>query len=913
MVLQVIDCKTEYVRNPLGIDEARPRLFWRLAASERRARQGAYRVLVASSPERLAKDEGDLWDSGRVESDASVHVVYDGAPLRSEQRCYWKVRVWDRRGRESAWSEPAYWTMGLLTRAEWKAKLIGRKADAENVADVGAGAGLQPSPYFRKEVTTRGTVARATAYATALGVYELRVNGAPIGDKFAPGWTDYDKRLQVQTYDVTDSMRPGANAIGVILGDGWYSGTVGFLGRNVYGERPFFLLQLHIDYADGTRDVVVTDGGWKTARGPILYSDFIKGEAYDARLELTGWDAPGYDDAAWESPDIRPVYNGRLVSMLEPPVRATELLRPIGMRRTASGSVVFDMGQNMVGWTRLSVKGPRGAEVVVSHAEMLNPDGTLYLDNLRKAVQQERYILKGGEAEEVYEPRFTFHGFRYVELIGYPGEPTLDAIVGVVVHSDTPVAGRLETSDAMVNRLYSNIRWGQRGNFLSVPTDCPQRDERLGWTGDAQIFARTASYNMDVSTFFTKFMWDMIDCQQPSGAFTDVAPDAGWIRHKMWNARLNWFAPDNPGWGDAGVIIPWTLYLMYGDVRILETHYDAMTRWVDYLQANSDGLVRPGYANYGDWLSIDADTPNEVLATAYFAYSALLMSRIAGALGRSDDAARYEALHRDVAAAFRSAFVDAEGRIYGDTQTVYVLALQFGLLTEELRSRAIDRLAADIERRGSRLSTGFLGVGYLLPALTDAGRLDLAYALLQQETFPSWMYSIKHGATTIWERWDGWTEEKGFQTPSMNSFNHYSLGSVGEWMFRYMAGIEVDRASPGFRNVLIRPHPGGTLRWVRASYESLYGTIAVSWDVSEAGRLRLQVAIPANVMATVYVPASNVVVDGAWNAAEAAETSEHGWVYHGEEAGATVIRIGSGEYTFEGALQVVGASASVAK
>jgi len=861
MTLQVVGCKTEYVVNPLGLDVLNPRLFWRLESQERGVRQTAYQVLVASSQDLLDERQADMWNSGKVHSDRSIQITYEGKPLQEQSAYYWKVRVWDGNDRVSEWSEIAYWSMGLLSRDSWKGRWIGRKPELLSNSKPDPDTPYLPSPFMRKVFVTRGPIKRATVYATALGLYDLSVNGQRISELFAPGWTDYNVRTQVQVYDITERLAEGGNTFCVILGDGWYSGTVGFLGNKVYGERPFFLLQAKVEYEDGTSELIVSDSSWKVSKGPIEYSDMIKGETYDATRELDGWGRIDYDDSSWEDPDVRPGYNGLLSATLEPPIRMTQTLKPISVRKTDYGTYIYDMGQNMVGWTEVTVRGQAGTKLTLSHAEMLNPDGSLYLDNLRVAVQMNHYILKGGD-EERYEPRFTFHGFRYVELIGYPGEADLNTIVGKVIHSDTPKSGSLRTSDEMVNKLISNITWGQRGNFLSVPTDCPQRDERLGWTGDAQIFARTASYNMDVSQFFTKFYQDMLDCQQPSGAFTDVAPDAGWIRHKMWNTRLNWYAPDNSGWGDAGVVIPWTLYVMYGDTRILEAHYEAMVRWVEYLRANSDELVRPDYANYGDWLSIGADTPNEVLATAYFSYSTLLLSRIANVLGKTEDAERFKAQFEAIAAAFRNAFVDAEGKIHGDTQTVYVLALQFGLLTEELREKAIRHLTSDIKRRGDRLSTGFLGVGYLLPVLTDSGQLDVAYRLLTQEEFPSWMYSIKHGATTIWERWDGWTEDKGFQTPTMNSFNHYSLGSVGEWMYRYMAGIESDPAAPGFRHSIIRPRPGGHLTEVEASYESLYGTIITHWKLLDDGRFRLKVVIPANANATIWMPKGKVTVDG---------------------------------------------------
>ncbi|RTE09875.1 alpha-L-rhamnosidase [Paenibacillus whitsoniae] len=885
MTVSVTACKTEYLTNPLGLDCPEPRFFWQLETDRRNVRQSAYQLIVASSKELLDLDRGDQWDSGKVDSDDSIQVVYAGKSLQSQKPYFWKVRIWDEQGNVSAWSEPACWSMGILSRGEWQAKWIGRKAVP--------GLNMQPSPFLRKEFAVRSGIRRAMVYVTALGLFQLKVNGQQVGHLFAPGWTDYDKRVQVHAYDVTEQLAEGGNVFGVILGDGWYAGTVGFLGRHVYGERPFFLLQACIEYEDGSRDMIATDAAWRTTEGPIRYSDLIKGETYDARLEQVGWDQAGFDDSGWETPDIRSGYNGLLVAAVEPPIRIMKTMKPIVVRRTEAGSYIFDMGQNMVGWTEVNVQGTAGTHITLSHAEMLNPDGSLYLDNLRVAVQQDHYILKG-DGEEKYEPHFTFHGFRYVELIGYPGEPDLHTITGKVIHSDTPTAGALETSDDMVNQLYANITWGQRGNFLSVPTDCPQRDERLGWTGDAQIFARTASYNMDVSRFFTKYMQDMIDCQQPSGAFTDVAPDAGWIRHKMWNTRLNWFAPDNAGWGDAGVIIPWTLYMMYGDKRILQTHYEAMVRWVAYLTDSTDNLIRPDYANYGDWLSIDADTPKEVLATAYFAYSTKVLSQIAGVIGRPADQRLYETHFANIARAFREAFVQSDGRIQGDTQTVYVLVLQFGLLTPGLKPLAVRHLTNNIRERGDRLSTGFLGVGYLLPALTDCGELDVAYTLLTQKAFPSWMYSILHGATTIWERWDGWTTENGFQTPSMNSFNHYSLGSVGEWMFRYMAGIEADASAPGFRHAIIRPQPGGHLTYVKASYESLYGRIAVAWSLSEAGELTVAVEIPANTTASVLVPAQNVSMDGA----KANEGGSEITLIEGAEG--TQVELGSGTYKFTG-------------
>ncbi|MFD0679226.1 MULTISPECIES: family 78 glycoside hydrolase catalytic domain [unclassified Paenibacillus] len=867
--------RVESLDQPLGLETKQPRFSWLLDSEEQAQQQSAYRILVASNADLLQQDIGDCWDSGEVVSDRSVQVSYLGSLLQSGLRYYWKVQVWDAKGAASEWSSIGYWTMGILDPNEWKGEWIGQELDPA--------IEFPPGLYLRKEFVIDRPVRQATLYATALGVYELHLNGSRVGDEyFAPGWTDYAIRTQYQTYDITASLQAGGNAFGAILGTGWYAGQVGMMGREIYGTSPALLLQLDIQFEDGTNSLLITDETWAMNTGPIQYSDMLKGEAYDARKELPDWDRTGFDDSDWKKVNRFEPYTGKLVSQIDPPVRITESINPVKMWLTKQGTHLFDMGQNMVGWVKLQVQGQLGTHITVRHAEMLQDEDTLYIENLRRADQKEIYILKG-EGLETFEPHFTFHGFRYVEIEGVAaGELTLESIIGRVVHSDTPGTGSLETSDDMVNRLISNIRWGQRGNYLSVPTDCPQRDERLGWTGDAQIFIRTASYNMDVSRFFAKFMEDMTDGQTPDGAFPDVAPDAGWFEFKQ--EVVKWFAPDNAGWGDAGVIIPWTLYLMYEDRTILETNYDAMKRWVEYLKTNSTDRIRPDYANYGDWLSINADTPKDVLATAYFAYSTALFVRIARVLGYTDDVSEYSALFEEIRTAFVHTYMDKNGIIQGDTQTVYVLALYFGLLSEEQKPLAVKRLEELIRENGNHLSTGFLGVGYLLPVLTENGLDELAYSLLHQDTFPSWLYSVKQGATTIWERWDGWTEEAGFQNPGMNSFNHYSLGSVGEWMYRYMAGIDVDTEQPGFKHIVIHPRPGGKLTYVKATVESSYGAISSSWQLN-GERFSLQVSIPVNTTATIYLDGTNVLIpDGA--------------VEIGLENGKHKYRIGSGNYEF---------------
>ena len=821
--------RCEYKANPLGIDTPEPRLRWVLASPERNAIQTAYQILV----------NGGLWDSGKVMSSQSVHVSYAGPLLSSGQTVSWKVRVWDGKGEVSEWSEPAFWQMGLLSASDWTAQWISLPFSRPQTDQ-------NPPAYLRRVFSLEKPIARATAYATARGIYTLSLNGQRVGDAhFAPGWTDYTKRIQYQTYDVTNLLQAGGNAVGAMLADGWYCGYIGFESKRAYyGRQPQFLAQIVLEYADGSRETIGTDDLWHGASGPILTSDMLMGETYDARLEMPGWDTIGFEASSWRSVKIEAEHDPATlrVAQVDPPVRVTQELTPLGVTQPTPGSYLFDLGQNMVGWARLQVQGQAGTVVRLRFGEMLTPDGALYTDNLRGAKATDSYILSGN-GEEIYEPSFTFHGFRYVEVTGYPGKPGLDAVTGCVLHSDIPRTGTFECSEPLVNQLVRNIDWGQRGNFLSIPTDCPQRDERLGWMGDAQIFVRTAAGNRDVAAFFEKWMDDVSDAQSPEGGFPDVAP------------RLVDLADGAPAWGDAGVIVPWTIYQMYGDTRILERHYEAMVRWMDYLDsANPDHLWLNRRVNdFGDWLSINDDTDKSVLATAYFAYDASLMAQIAGVLGRAEDAARFAALFNDIETAFNSAYVSPNAEIQSGTQTAYVLALRFGLLPEALRPLAAQRLVHAIEAKNWHLSTGFVGVGYLCPVLTEAGYADVAYTLLLNTTFPSWGYSISQGATTIWERWDGWTEEKGFQDVGMNSFNHYSLGSVGEWLQRYAAGIDTYPGAPGFAHIRIQPHPDRRLSFVRASFESIRGSIASHWTL-DGDQFTLRVTIPANMTATVILP-----------------------------------------------------------
>ena len=604
---------------------------------------------------------------------------------------------------------------------------------------------------------------------------------------------------------------------------------------NHYGRDPALLCELHLEHEDGSVEVIASDAQWRATTGPLEFSDLLMGERYDARREL----------GAWTAVTTAPHDGVPLVPERSQPMRVTEELQPVAVSERSPGTYVFDLGQNMVGWVRLEVEGERGTEVQLRFAEMLEDDGSLHVENLRTARALDTYILRGGGPES-YEPRFTFHGFRYVEVTGLTEAPT---ITGRVVHSDTPRSGWFECSDDLVNQLWRNINWGQRGNFISVPTDCPQRDERLGWLADAQVFMPTATLNMDVRAFVTKWGDDVLDAQSPDGAYPDVAP------------RLVLERDGAPAWADAGVIVPWIAWRRYGDLRLVERHWDAMERYMAYLQRHNPDLLwtaRRGN-DYGDWLAVGQETPHDVLATAYWAYDAKLMAEMARALGRADRADHYERLRAGILAAFNREYVGDDAYIEGDTQTVYLLALHMDLIPAELRARAAERLVEDIERHDFHLTTGFVGVGLLCPTLSEMGYSDIAHRLLRNETFPSWGYSIRHGATTIWERWDGWTDTDGFQTPMMNSFNHYSLGSVGQWLYEYVGGIRA--AAPGYERVLIAPEPG-ELASARVVYQSVRGTISSAWR-REAGELHLEVEIPPNVAATVVVPGGETVEVGS--------------------------------------------------
>jgi alpha-L-rhamnosidase len=729
-----------------------------------------------------------------------------------------------------------------------------------------------PAPYFRKTFKVDGAIKSAVLHITALGVYECEINGKLVGnDVFAPGWTNYHKRVYFQSYDVTSQLAKGDNAMGVVLGDGWYCGSVAWFARQVYGERPQLLAQLEITTADGKTERIITDSSWKTTVGPIIESDMLNGETYDARRELGEWSTAKYDDSAWLPVQIAETPKIAVERSAGPPVRRHEVIaadvssgKPVpgfsGFLMKKPGALIYDFKQNLTGRLRIHVKGQAGALIELRHAEMLNPDGSLYLENLRSAKATDYYTLKGDSNGEVWEPRFTFHGFRYAEVrYGMPAfDADLEKIEAVVLHSDTPPTGHFRCSHPLLNQLQHNIIWGQKSNFLEVPTDCPQRDERMGWTGDAQVFIRTAAFNMDVRGFFHKWLQDARDAQGDDGAIPSVIPNPERV-HTQNNPPRD----GGPAWADAGIICPWTIYRCYGDVEILRDNYTLMEGYMNFMANHSTkDFIRShpdlkAFAGFGDWLALDGGgkidgiTPYELIGTAIYAYDAEIMAQTADLLGKKDDAKKYRELHGKVAEAFANRYITPDGLLASSTQTAYVLALHFNLVPEKARAAAARELVRSIEKNGLHIGTGFVGTPYILHVLEATGHLDIAYKLLEQETFPSWLFPVKNGATTIWERWDGWTPDKGFQTPTMNSFNHYAYGAVGDWMVSTVAGLEI--GEPGYKKILFKPRPGGSITSAEARLKTPQGEAGISWKL-DGKSLDLQLTVPEGSEATLSLP-----------------------------------------------------------
>ena len=836
---QVVRVKCELHGDALGVGTPTPRLSWMTETARPNWLQTAYEIEVDGA------DGQQLWSSGRVASTDSVLVPWGGAPLASRTRCRARVRVSGNDGGSVAVDcAPLGSKPGSSSPKTEGARFVTPDWDEDTSTS-------QPCAMLRREFHVRGVVERARLYVSALGVYEIELNGERVSDHvLAPGWTSYHHRLRYQTYDVTGLLQPGENAIGALLGDGWYRGVFGFGGgrRNIYGERLALLAQLEIFYTDDTSESVSSDGDWRAATGPTLASDIYNGETYDARLERNDWSKAGYDDAGWC--DVRLVQQdlGILVAASGPPVRRTErTLRPAD-HRIAIGRTILDFGQNLVGRLRISVGGPAGTTITLRHAEVLE-DGELCTRPLRGAAATDRYTLRG-DGVETWEPRLTFHGFRYAEINGWPGKLDMDSIKAGVCHSDMERTGWFECSDDLINRLHENIVWSMRGNFLDVPTDCPQRDERLGWTGDIQVFSPTACFLYDVAGFLTSWLADLAADQYEDGVVPMVIPDV-----------LPFRSVPTAAWSDAAVIVPWVLYERYDDSAVLDVQYASMRAWVDHVTelAGASCLWDRGF-QFGDWLDPsappenprEARTDGHLVATAYFARSAELLARAAAVLGRSDDAARYVKLAEEVRAAFQREYVTAAGRLVSDTPTAYALALQFGLLDGiDQQAHAAERLAWLVRKADYRIATGFVGTPLICDALCDAGHTDSAYRLLMQRECPSWLYPLTMGATTIWERWDSIRPDGSVNPGQMTSFNHYAFGAVGDWLHRTVGGLAP--ASAGYRRLSIAPQPGGGLTSARSRHRTPYGIAEAGWRI-DGEALHVHALVPPNTTAVVRLP-----------------------------------------------------------
>ncbi|MES2921810.1 MAG: family 78 glycoside hydrolase catalytic domain [Verrucomicrobiota bacterium] len=849
--LKLADFRCEGLREAPQIDTPAPRFSWRLDTGDRDVRQTAWQARVMEI-DGTGKAIGKPVESARIESDETQWNVVPGFNAAARTTYTWQVRTWDNHGNDSDWSEPQRFGTGLMG-SKWPAEWIG---DGRNVPLYQT----SPARHFRNSFKVEKPPVRARLYVSARGLVEPWFNGKLVtDDKFIPGWPDYRRRLFYAAFDVTNLVRPGDNMLGMLLGDGWFSGTM--IPRHQYGQQPMLSAFLDLTAADGTVTTIITGENWRWSdAGPITLNSIYDGETYDARHELDGWsDAVPSDKAEWKQVDIRVGRHtpAAFTARLSPPVRCIEMLKPVSVKAKAPGVHIYDLGQNMVGWARLKVRAAAGQEIKLRFTEMLDADGSIFTGNLRTAKATATYIAKGTGIEE-WEPRFTYFGFRYVELSGVE-TPLEDAVTGVVVHSDLPRIGEFECSDPMLNKLYQNTLWSQKGNFLELPTDCPQRDERAGWTGDTQVFAPTALYNMDAGNFYRQWLFSLRDGfrDDPAGGYPDVAPYTG-------------FNHGAAGWGEAGMIVPWTVYLHTGDKRVLAESLPSIQHALELLAAQSPDGIRISPATWGDWLSpgypkYKSPPRQDLIGTAYFAHAADIAARIADVLDRPELAASNRALRDKARAAFQREYIAADGRVADDVQTSYLLALGFDLAKPEQRPQLIKHLLRTFAEKDNHLGTGFLGTPLITPVLTEAGHADLAYTVLKQTTFPGWLFSVKNGATTIWERWDSWTPEEGFNKDGMNSFNHYAYGCVVSWFYDTIAGLQPLPEAPGWKRFRIAPQPGGGLTHASAKVLTPYGEASSSWKI-EGGKLHLTVGIPPNTSAEVVLPAriaDGVLMDGA--------------------------------------------------
>lgn len=859
--MNIYDVTVEYQRNPLGLDTRAPRLAWKLESEEKGCFQSAYQIQVSRTTDFADCD----WDTGKVISQDCVQIPYAGRELEKFTEYFVRVRAWDRVGQESRWSDTSRFETAMLSYEDWIADWITPEYDYT--------APKTACPIIRKEFQTAGKIKRARVYVTAKGLYELRLNGKKVGgDYLTPGWTAYNKRTMYQTYDVTHMVAEGGNAIGVTIGSGWYKGELGWRSRrNLYGGREALILELHLTYEDGHQDKIVSDGTWQsTYRGPVLYSEIYHGETYDSRKEID-FDKYGCSFGEWFGVRVMgAVTKQNLIAQECPPVREKLVLKPVKLIVTPLGEKVLDMGQDMTGHVRFRVKGKAGDRVILRHGEILDGEGNFYTDNLKGAKQRIEYIVKD-EKEAVFQPHFTYQGFRYVKIEAYPGEINLDDFEGVVLYSDLKQTGFFDTSNQDLKQLTQNILWGQRGNFVDIPTDCPQRCERLGWTGDIQIFANTAALNMEIPLFLRKWLHDLRAEQFESGGVPWVVPD---IYDDTYAYDLAGYTGQSEkvaaAWGDAATICPWSLYLAYGDKRILEEQFDSMCRYVQFIRKQGPNeYTWEGGHQLGDWVALDAPygsfvgaTDVEYVATAYYARSAEILSKAAQIIGREEEHLKYKELYNKIVEAFRQLYVEEDGSLKVKTQTALILAVEFELVPLPLAERYSAQLAQWLKDTNYDLITGFVGTPYICHVLSKFGHEDAAYELLFKKEYPSWMYQVTQGATTVWEHLDGIKPDGTLWNPRMNSFNHYAYGSVAEWIFKEIAGLQPCEDAPGYKRFRILPCAGVQLEDAGFTYESMYGTIVSAWKKVDGG-IKYDITIPANTEAEVYLRGNDILQNGS--------------------------------------------------
>ncbi len=846
-MLKAVNLKVEYLRNPMGMDESQPRFSYEVEGASRY--QSARRIIV------VAETGDTVWDSGVVESASTNQIEYRGEPLRQFTRYEWRVKIWDEKGVEGYWSDDgSFFETGFLG-AKWHAKWISCGA-VDNV--------FRCSPRIVRDFTLESAPVRARLCITSLGLYDAAINGKPVTDCcLTPGWTDYFTRVQYQMFDVTPLLAEGENTLSVQLSGGWYSGRISRLWNanfgSTYGEGTMLLAELRLQFADGRTQIIASDREFRqfstsVADGfdLIRASDIYDGEHFVRGPRGSSWREPGVGRER-----TRPMFERdkkiRVTWQSGAPIRRMIEVRPVKIVQRSSDAWLVDFGQNLAGREIIRVTGaPAGTTIVIRHAEMIDTDGSLYVDNLRSA-EATTIFTTGGSGTEEYEPKFTFYGFRYIEITGWPGELNAEMVSARVIYSELEKTGDFECSNPLINRLFANIVWGQRGNFVDVPTDCPQRDERLGWTGDTQVFANVATYNLFCAPFYTKWLEDLNSCIV-NGAFPHIAPNPYMHTTGMGTSASS-------GWGDAGVICPEVMFIKYGDTRLIRKYLANICRWLDMQVEQAGGSLIVKNACYGDWLNLDDPTPEDYISTAYLAGMTAKAAKMAALVGDTGECVKRERLFGAIRRAFIEKFFTASGTPRVKSQTAALLALEFNLVPEKGRAKVVRQLTGSLLQRDCHLATGFLGTPLLLSNLTRAGKLELAYRLLEQTTYPGWLYPVTQGATTMWERWNSFTLDGGFGEVGMNSFNHYAYGAVGDWFYETICGIQPirDRAEwAGFRRFRLAPKPGGSLTRARAVYHSICGEIRSSWE-RNGNRMIWEFTVPVNTTAEIEFPTKKPV------------------------------------------------------